>query len=164
MSDEAFNKIKEGLEDAIKMSDAKKILEMIEAVDPQDSDALDEIDELVFKYVTNFIDMGGNILKKDQIFVFGKTSVELHDENGVFSRIDGLNLPSYTRSLDAIVAIQPEGWKFDVSAFCWPCCPVQEYVGGARRIDGTDIHSKVCVSEPLARLHAVIQAIEFERQ
>lgn len=69
----------------------------------------------------------------------------------------------YTRSRDALKAIRPRGWGFDIQTHnhrgdvvSWRCiaelCDKQVHFS-----------SGVLLSEELAELHAIIQAIAYER-
>jgi len=71
--------------------------------------------------------------------------------------------PQYTRSRDALKAIRPGGWWFDMEVTIigkeWV------YSCGLPNFIDTDslVESKPLPTEELAELHAIIQAIEYER-
>ena len=119
------------------MTQASEILKLIEKVDPEDDDAMDEIDIAVLKY--------------------------LHERDWVHftTEIDGKVLadaPSmFTSSRDALKSIRPEGWHYyggrDGDGY---------YVEMNREDEEMD--SGRLPTEELAELHAIIQAIEHERQ
>lgn len=117
------------------MSEAKKILEMIEEVDPSDTDKMDEIDARVWAYKKNvekrLADIG--LLLADQ------------------------SAPRYTRSRDALKNIRPEGWEIAVHQHCSDEFTV--FLDNDKYT--TSSHS--LPTEELAELHAIIQAIEWER-
>lgn len=131
------------------MSEADKILEMIDSVDPNDRDALDEIDWRV-----------------DCFLIERKfTSVkELEDNSSLHFAMGGiLHSPEkYTRDRNALKAIRPEHWCATIdesgrdNARKWKCfliCFLSDF--------STTV--KFLPTEELAELHAIIQAIEYER-
>ena len=68
----------------------------------------------------------------------------------------------FTRSRDALKAIRPKGWNFamlPLSDFTFLC---QASHGDPNRTDGPE--SDHLGTEELAELHAIIQAIAYERQ
>lgn len=123
------------------MSEAKKILEMIEVVaDCDDLDTLDEIDGEVCRYLG---------------------IIELDDEYP----IPYLEYPKryiayrFTRSRDALKSIRPEGWEYfneldiDYYKLAWLIKRGEHEVRSPYNLP----------TEELAELHAIIQAIEWER-
>ncbi len=125
------------------MTDAQTILKMIEEVDPSDTAKLDEIDLRVCAYVT-----GWRVIEGGWI---GKTGAG-----------DMQEPPQYTRSRDALKAIRPEGWNFEMRSHddgvyyeCWRLnddgyvCQYQP--------------SHTSKTEELAELHCIIKAISHER-
>lgn len=121
------------------MTEAKKILELIEAVDPQDSEALDEIDKLADTYV--------------------------HGPQPEPPYIR-LAFYSYCRSRDALKAIRPEGWRFQVNYRGGTRLNEIEFYVHARYLNHTDrtVGGHTLPTEELAELHAIIQAIAYERE
>lgn len=128
------------------MSQAQKILKMIESVDPSDTDTLDEIDARVFYY-----------LAEDDPDAFwddnGKLTPAFRDDLN-----KGVPFTPHTRSRDALKTIRPEGW---LSGFV-------QYPTGYKYIiehkdSGLVIRGREMPTEELAELHAIIQAIEWER-
>lgn len=117
------------------MTEAKTILRMIEAVDPGDAKTLDEIDAKIWWFLNP-------------------------EKKSAYLGID-YNPQKYTRSRDALKAIRPEGirnWNIGM---------------GKRKTYGCSIEYDGCVvfsasdmfpTEELAELHAIISAIEYERQ
>ena len=111
---------------------AKQILELIESVDPKDTDKLDEIDARVEWFL------------------------------GVSVEPMSTGLYKYTRSRDALKQIRPDG------KIMW--CFFENYPEGARaRAEIFHDHGDNPIqtgwfpTEELAELHAIIQAIEYER-
>ena len=126
----------------------KQMLEMIEDVDPEDTDKLDEIDAMV------------HILKcvpsVQEEIIASDGSIE----SWIYYRLKWKDDPAYTRSLDAIKKIQPNGWmiKEYITWVTGEC-----YIRLSNGLDGKQLYSKTLPTEELARLHAVLQAIEWER-
>lgn len=131
---------------------AKEILKMIEEVSPDDTAKLDEIDARFwcFKNGHSYIDGKGSRYKAED-----KGKVELYEMRPQ---------DTVTRSRDALKAIRPQqgcsvfrlfnaddwdGWKCQIS---WFPTSVAKY-----------ITSPTLKTEELAELHAIIQAIEYER-
>jgi hypothetical protein len=106
----------------------KELLKLIENVDHTDSDALDEIDYRVFKF------------------------------------IHGRAVPNraarYTRSRDALKAIRPDGWFFQAGILGrgYEC-----FAYRLKELDQDFFETTYLPTEELAELHAIIQAIEYER-
>lgn len=136
-----------------------KILKMIEEVDPEDSEKLDEIDARVWCYLDGCVFAG---VKHDRIYaIHPKTQCEDEIFNGVCTL-------RYTRSRDVLKAIRPEGWLVSVT-------PDIEYDwSGFKGWDASIQSERKCFqvvpdvdalpTEELAELHAIIQAIEYERK
>lgn len=118
---------------------SKEILELIENVDPSDTDTLDEIDGLFWGY---------------------------YYKEGCQQSKGGRP----TRSRDALKSIRPEGWQYRLEHdFGSDCFLFTMTKWGARcvpkkYIDGQWDISKPIKTEELAELHAIIQAIEWERK
>lgn len=132
------------------MTTAQEILKMIEEVSPNDTAKLDEIDARVWCWLNSKTYLGTRIVTvEDRMFRY----VEHQYEDGY------INSPQYTRSRDALKAIRPEGWDFiDVSGGfnhnAWTC---QINMGAFTTIKCT------IPTEELAELHAILQAIDYER-
>jgi hypothetical protein len=114
----------------------KNILEMIEAVDPSNAEALKILDY----YVSNYVDP--NALKYD---------LEM-----------GYEPKRYTRSRDALKTIRPEGWiVYDLmqdEQLNWFCQLIKrDHKSAPTKVD------HILPTEELAELHAILQAIEWDR-
>lgn len=126
-----------------------ELLKLIEQVDPNDTEALDEIDARVHDYL---LDIHLKNLEKKNIR--RNIAKAVMDMSGA-----GKRYTKYTRSRDALKAIRPEGW---LSGFC-------QYITGYKYIiedeeSGLVIRSREFPTEELAELHVIIQAIQFERE
>lgn len=139
------------------MSEAQKILEMIESVDPNDTDTLNEIDARAWCFVRKpdhqfcgiEIDKTGFRIKAPDQF---EETIKYSDFKHVSNKHS--NGCDFTRSRDRLKTIRPEGWGF----ICSPdnCTAIHKHTG---------LEFALCAgkSEELAELHAIIQAIEWER-
>lgn len=133
---------------------AQEILKLIETVSPDDAAKLDEIDEEVYFYVE-----------------------QPKNEHQMRQGIVWQPFPKkYTRSRDELKRIRPEGWEFqaDIRFACdvkpsgvlyrfWAMLP--DWLRW-NPMDNRWIHSiesPKLETEELAELHAIIQAIEYER-
>ena len=121
---------------------AQEILAMIEAVDPADTAKLDEIDRWVCRYV-----------------------------HGMSEGFNGTYEPEkhrYTSSRDALKAIRPKGYSVYIQKTTSCMCTMEYVTYGA--LDEDKIKPQKLVTarnlptEELAELHAIIQAIAYERQ
>jgi hypothetical protein len=124
------------------MTEAEAILKIIETVDPADTAKLDEIDARVQKFLIN----DPRYVLKD---VAGQWIIH---EPGKFNFKNKATI--YTRSRDALKAIRPEGWAFYINS------------RGVCQAYSSDNVIRVLPlpTEELAELHAIIQAIEYERR
>jgi hypothetical protein len=155
---------------------AKQILTLIESVDPSDTAKLDEIEARVCEYLGGF----SYFQSKHgcySVTVKGDEYSKYWPHSGAYDgycqhtgkkkkfpeafpysqfKYDGhLECPEYTRSRDALKAIRPEGWDFTISTqykICW----------GQKGQDKT-LNYVWSKTEELAELHAIIQAIEYDR-
>lgn len=130
------------------MSDVQAILQMIETVDPADTAKLDEIDARVHCFLK------GKDYERHFTGKFFGLSTKAWGDDEVFT-----NIVKYTRSRDALKAIRPEGWRFNV----W-----HEYDGSfnyaaSRETPAKEILRHSMKTEELTELHAIIQAIDYER-
>lgn len=116
---------------------ATEILRMIETVDPAATAKLEEIDFKVWCFIHQ--------PPKDSCFAMRK-------------------YPEYTRSRDVLKSIRPERWKFKIN-YIYP--EEQELHGWFAFFQKTDpwkiTRAQHLPTEELAELHAIIQAIEYER-
>lgn len=126
------------------MTVVQEILKLIETVSPDDAAKLDEIDARVSHYI------------HDKVFIrwMGGGSFNKYSDK-------------YTRSRDALKEIRPNGFYFQLQEF-------NNGVYGAaltdKIIDKTQVfkpeyclRSTYLPTEELAELHAIISAIEYER-
>lgn len=138
---------------------ADEILRMIEAVDPADSAKLDEIDARVFC----FLPTPNGLPPMKFVRMFGDGYCFSAIPAGGREAPYALPNPRYTRSRDALKAIRPEGWIMGI------CFKIQAngYCAGLYRLsaenDIAEEHSEPLPTEELAELHAILQAIEYER-
>lgn len=133
------------------MSDHEIILKMIAEVSPDDNEKLRIIDELVLKFIENIPES-----------LFPKVYV----------------LPRFTTSRDALKAIRPKGWFVQITSnnqtennHYHVRLYSENHRGSPLEMsDGHIIYTKHSVNynngktEELAELHAIIQAIAYERE
>lgn len=134
------------------MTEAQKILELIENVEPSDTDTMDEIDARVECFVNP------NNTNPHKV----ETSSFWYIINWADQRVTPPF--EYTRSRDALKAIRPEGAYVFQSPYSdkkWAC--FSNYWSREEDMDFMDFSSPKLPTEELAELHAIIQAIEFER-
>lgn len=120
----------------------KQILELIENVDPEDTQALDEIDLAVLKY------LHGDDWKRFTTTIEGR----------VVAEADSM----FCTSRDALKSIRPEGKNSYASIeqdYDW------SWSASIENLDrnGGTYHSPQLPTEELAELHAIIQAISHDR-
>lgn len=130
---------------------AQDILKMIEEVDPNDTAKLDEIDARVWCFLNNRAFHG--MTDKGQFYYNLHYPLSMaHPKEGIIE---------YARSRDTLKAIRPEGWHYFIDSR-----------GGCKlwSVDCTrpEFHAQnnncgMLRTEELAELHAIIQAIDFER-
>lgn len=143
---------------------SKEILELIENVDPSDGDKLDLINARVFCWLE------GLTLESYDNVEYGYFTVKENDDEYSLCDIefsDGQG--DYTRSRDALKSIRPEGWilndvlydfnsKDEVTRYC------RIFVRKPYRNRDVKIRGAFLPTEELAELHAIIQAITYERE
>ena len=128
------------------MSEAKRILEMIEGVSPDDVGTLDEIDARVWCWITK------------------------HQKCPHRVAVNNARVKKYTRSRDALKSIRPDGWNVQISygRSVHLKHKTTALVSMISHKDGHEVTSPnktdtALPTEELAELHAIIQAIEWER-
>lgn len=138
------------------MTEAQLILQMIETVDPNDTAKLDEIDARVWCWLN---DVPIQIIKNE----FGNSWIKSVLKNSPERR--------YSRSRDVLKDIRLKRWRLEwisenvtaEAAFGngtgWSCRMYTEHTGG----NGCTVRVAGMPTEELAELHAIIQAIEYER-
>lgn len=127
---------------------AQEILKLIEEVDPNDTAKLDEIDARVWCYIHG------------ERYAFNEALSEHGFNNGYggITSTKARKARKYTRSRDALKAIRPDGF--------WPIklykdCNVFRF----ELTNGSRIASSAWLeTEELAELHAIIQAIFWDRE
>ena len=126
------------------MQDYQELLKLIEEVDQKDTVAMDKIDRAVCLWLKS-------PERRKRI------------ENGI---VGLYHIPKYTRSRDALKAIRPEGWLFNI------CNLAEFFECELFTTEGDDPFSENAkvitfngksATEELAELHAIIQAIAYER-
>lgn len=170
---------------------AQEILKMIEEVDPADTAKLDEIDARVWCYITKntFENFHGNLSleKAKEIFdgvdghneydnlqlaydIFYGSPDEYLKSCGNFITVNGKWYCRYfdkvTRSRDALKAIRPEGYSFNMNCqdYSRPFASFERVTGeGKKGFDVVNYFSVGASTEELAELHAILQAIDHER-
>lgn len=146
------------------MKPHEQILKMIEQVDPIDTAKLDEIDARVFGYV-NSLDLSKSVT----ITPYSEDAEPYERTNFEWAK---KNAPSYTRSRDALKAIRPKGWVWEMATDLLD----RERPARAHATLYADLKTKKTLkkivnargpigfpTEELAELHAIIQAIAYER-
>lgn len=134
---------------------AKKILALIETVDPADTAKLDEIDAQFICWRD-----GAEYIGNDGHQFFWKIA------NGGLGKT-WLSQCRYTRSRDALKAIRPKGWHYECNKICngtfWAALHKQYPIADTGDYDGHSCEAWYAKTEELAELHAIIQALAYER-
>lgn len=137
------------------MTEAQKILEMIEAADPADTAMMDEIDARAWCWLKGIEYFGYGFQTGD----LGEPEMYLLDHNHKYPM-------RVTTSRDALKSIRPEGWIICYMNQDWYVDGSYTYTRiGMKKLmsRGIGVQSKALETEELAELHAIIQAIEYER-
>ena len=133
------------------MTQIKQLYKLIENVDKDDTATLDEIDARVWCWQASKEYAGqdtlGNHVYKERADCLPMVGC------GSFANGD---LKQFTRSIDAQEQIDTEGWMIYIRQ--WQA----GWIGG---MDFSDVHfhTQALPTEPLARLHAKLQVVEYER-
>lgn len=134
---------------------AAMILEMINSVDPKDTETLDEIDARVYCL------RGGKRYRSFERTPYGLSVIYKYDDYGQVAAHSGRDLIAalYTRSRDALKCIRPMAFAFTLT--------YEELKGWKAEmtwVHDTNIRfvSPAKWSEEIAELHAVVQAIRWE--
>jgi hypothetical protein len=133
------------------MTEADKILKMIKAVDVNDTDTLDEIDARVWCYDNNEPFDDKRIDRAGHHLMYAVNTVDSY-----FAVI-----PRPTRSRDALKSIRPEGWTIKLYNY-YDDTPINHHC--AMQKSTKHFVANNLPSEELAELHAIIQAISYERE
>ena len=159
---------------------AQTILKMIEEVDPADTAKLDELDARVAEYLGVFSYWKSKHEHYNIDFKNGECSASFPGhgayqgycpDTGKKRRFPDQfpyaaflhwygNIRLYTRSRDALKAIRPEGWKINLSHHRNDFTVFFELFKGE---GNPSVHLYKGSTEELAELHAIIQAIDYER-
>jgi hypothetical protein len=133
----------------------EQILKMIEEVSPDDTAKLDEIDAMVWCYLlkVTFHHMIADY-EGDTAYRWSVTAKE--------AQAISQDALEYTRSRDALKAIRPEGYTIRDYHFL-PCFGWKVSICGSAD-KAIDFTAKDLPTEELAELHAIIQAIAYERE
>lgn len=132
---------------------AQQILKLIEEVSPDDTAKLDEIDARVMTYLEGWE-------FKDYVRMYNeeRTHAFTLEESEI------LFTAHFTRSRDALKQIRPEWWNvghLGISQYdsCYYYCNIW-----TKKFDNPiEFNVEDIKTEELAELHAIIQAIEYER-
>jgi hypothetical protein len=127
----------------IMIKDVSKILILIETVDPFDSAAMDEIDARVHSFRHGLLFMGMSETGTGFIYCRGRAYGFLETPN------------QYTRSRDALKAIRPAEW--------FPHLIKNPFGTWYGDNNNGDYPSPALPTEELAELHAILQAIAYDR-
>jgi hypothetical protein len=150
------------------MTDVKTILDMIESVSPEDYSPLDEIDCRVWCYLHGYkfgrmVDEETYPWEKPNFYAIAADGSEIEIDKHCCSEYS-MTAESYTRSRDVLKAIRPEGWCLET---------VQDYGSGiwaCQLTKASDVRISfsstigAAKTEELAEIHAILQAIEWERK
>lgn len=141
------------------MTAAQNILDMIETVNPNNTNALDEIDARVWCWLNNWTFSFIGSRKEPYGFIAKQ------DHDGPVC--EDVPKAQYTRSRDALKSIRPEGWHYECNKICngtyWAAMHEETSEGVSGDEEGESFQAWYLKSEELAELHAIIQAIEYER-
>lgn len=132
---------------------AQEILDLIENVDPNDSNALDEIDARAWCFINK---QGKPVYKDKKIYNLGEEEVVRGGWTIEDAKKNVFFIPRFTRSRDALKSIRPKGWDINVNYWADNNCTA---VYGKK----SSLIQTSAVTEELAELHAIIKAIDYER-
>lgn len=153
------------------MTEAETLLKMIEGVDPKDTATLDEIDArfMAWAHIPSDSYKTAKWVVKWEAYEARKISerwaVSLKKEDGTLGA--WWRPKKFTRSRDAIKAVRPEGWQL-VRVWWHPKTGfefsyIKENKNGGINALNPIVRTYGGATECLAELHAIIQAIEFNR-
>ena len=120
------------------MTEVEIILKMIETVSPDDTAKLDKIDKVVWNYL--------------------HPNVKIDEDASI---ITCAFFGEYTRSRDALKAIRPEGWYFETKYHGFTEPKISSCLCYSEK--SSILSTSYVATEELAELHAIIQAIEYNR-
>lgn len=147
------------------MNEIQTILKMIEEVDPADTAKLDEIDARVWCWLNGYIYIPHNY---SDTWNYRYKPDEKFEGYICGSLGTGEDAQKYTRSRDALKAIRPDGWLmneiFEYKEVASLGTRHSWHVGLIKKFPEEAVESPgLMPTEELAELHAIIQAIEWER-
>jgi hypothetical protein len=144
------------------------LLDLIEKVDPRNFFSLEEIETKFWNWYLQRNDVDSSIIS-----CFPFDDYLGFDENRYISIITNDNIKyldtRVTTSRDALKSIRPKGWQIQITTFderqcsaknkC-SLCSITDY---KKEFNSPVKNFNALPTEELAELHAIIQAIEFER-
>ena len=138
---------------------AQQILKLIEEVSPDDTAKLDEIDARVMTYLE-----GWEFKDYARMYNEERTHAFTLEEGEILFTVH------FTRSRDALKQIRPEGWRLSVDGIAWVGVETKKNISQDKfacsllnwKRDAF-VNSYGLPTEELAELHAIIKAIEYER-
>ena len=137
---------------------AQDLLAMIEEADPKDTDTLDEIDARFWCW----LGVQGFASGRERIDLSFDMLSKIPDGYAYINNFNNRKLaPKYTRSRDELKAIRPERWVVVIKEIIkrggWVC--------SLRHLNTLYlVNNLAAATEELAELHAIIQAIDYERK
>lgn len=141
------------------MTTAKELLAMIEAVKPDDEEALNEIDFKFDAYQKEITPLGNyKAWRKRRELTYSAFREPATSTSEVFY----VSAPRYSRHRNALKTIRPEGWQLSIEQRLYG-----KWVAELTKVlkgSNPALRSPRLPNECLAELHAIIQAIKWERQ
>jgi hypothetical protein len=136
---------------------AAAILRLIERADLADKTKLNEIGARVWCFIR---------CEEFGFWEFRSDYWEMHTKSGVDVDLNLEDIRRFTCSRDTLKDIRPTGWAFYLDNFGQiDGVPFFEFeCSRGVQPEGRRIRSAACATEELAELHAIIQAIEYERR
>lgn len=148
----------------------KEILNLIENVDPNDTDTLDEIDARVWCLVEGH----------EYLSLKSRRAIQYHHKDGYETATAPGVTPHYCTSRDALKSIRPVGWHWKANrlysaerflrekgwseGFAFVLSKYKKNKDGRIEVVFQTEQNPAFPTEELAELHAIIQAIESERE
>ncbi|MCG8345376.1 MAG: hypothetical protein MI685_09510 [Chlorobiales bacterium] len=137
---------------------SRKILEMIEDVDPDDEKTVDEINARVWAFF--------NLSKGNPRVSFNGGSIHYRydhwDEDASTALVHKFEYSDYARSRDALKSIRPEGWELGLVPWTDNGRDLHSYTATLTHLEREPFFTAPAKTEELAELHAIIQAYIWE--